>query len=112
VSCTYDFDVSATKYLHALRKGDIPVVLLFSGTVFTRGATGFAVQQLSWSLEASYRLPVRIWRELMDHYFPGGGWIRLDTETIDALLRYRSAKGLTSWEQAFAQLLPAQVRAS
>ena len=52
VACTYDFDVSATKYIHALRGGDIPVVLLFSGTVFTRGATGFAVEQLSWSLEA------------------------------------------------------------
>jgi len=112
VPCTYDFDVSATKYLHALRGGDIPVVLLFSGTVFTRGATGFAVQQLSWSLEASHRIPVRIWRELMDHYFPGGGWIRLDTETIDALLHYRSMHGLTSWEQAFAQLLPDQVQAS
>ena len=27
------------------------------------------------------------WRELMDLYFPGGGWIRLDRDTIDALAR-------------------------
>ncbi len=60
-------------------------MLLFSGTVFTRGETGFAVEQLSWSLEARCRLPVAVWRELMDHYFPGGGWIRLDRETLDAL---------------------------
>ncbi|MEO6712467.1 MAG: DUF6084 family protein [Mycobacteriales bacterium] len=109
IACTYDFDIAATKYLHALRGGDVPLVLLFSGTAFTRGATGFAVEQLSWSLEAPCRLPVSCWRELMDHYFPGGGWIRLDRATIDSLLLYRSARGLTSWEQTFDELLPEQV---
>lgn len=111
VACTYDFDVSATKYIHGLHDGDIPVVLLFSGTVFTKGANGFAVEQLSWSLEAEHRLPVSVWRELMDIYFPGGGWIRLDRETIDALARYRAARGLTSWEETVAALLPAGVEA-
>ncbi|MDQ1643478.1 MAG: hypothetical protein QOJ90_2829 [Actinomycetota bacterium] len=109
VACTYDFEVSASKYLHALREGDIPLVLLFSGTVFTRGATGFSVEQLSWSLEARCRLPVSAWRRLMDLYFPGGGWIRLDRDTIDALGRHKSARGLTSWEAAITDLLPAEV---
>jgi hypothetical protein len=112
VACTYDFDVSATKYLHALRGGDVPLVLLFSGTVFTRGDTGFAVEQLSWSLEAPCRLPVASWHQLMDLYFPGSGWIRLDRETIAALARHRSSRGLTSWEQTIADLLPAEVTAS
>lgn len=112
VACTYDFDVSATKYLHALRGGDVPLILLFSGTVFTRGATGFAVEQLSWSLEASCRMPVSTWWRLMDLYFPGSGWIRMERETISALGRYRSARGLTSWEQTIATLLPSEVPAS
>ncbi len=112
VACTYDFDVSAAKYLHALRGGEVPLVLLFSGTVFTRGATGFAVEQLSWSLEAACRMPVTTWRGLMDLYFPGGGWIRLDRGAIDALARYRSERGLTSWEQTVDALLPAEVPAS
>jgi hypothetical protein len=107
IACTYDFDVSATKYLHALRDGDIPLLLLFSGTVFTRGTNGFAVEQLPWSLEARCRLPVSSWRELMDLYFPGGGWIRLSRESIDALVRYRSDRGLTSWDQTVGELLPA-----
>ncbi|HEY0560908.1 MAG: hypothetical protein JWM48_564 [Mycobacterium sp.] len=111
VACSYDLDVSTGKYLHALHDGDVPLILLFSGTVFTRGATGFAVEQLSWSLEAPCRLPVATWRSLMDAYFPGGGWLRLDRETIDALLRYRSARGLTSWEATIADLLPAEVTA-
>jgi hypothetical protein len=112
VACTYDFDVSATKYLHALGGGDVPLVLLFSGTVFTRGDTGFAVEQLSWSLEAQCRLPVASWHQLMDLYFPGSGWIRLDRETIAALARHRSSRGLTSWEQTIGDLIPAEVNAS
>jgi hypothetical protein len=111
VACTYDFDVSATKYIHALRGGDIPAVLLFSGTVFTRGSSGFAVEQLSWSLEAEYRLPVNVWRQLMDLYFPGSGWIRLDRESIDALAAFRTAHGLTSWEETIAQLVPTPAEA-
>jgi hypothetical protein len=105
VQCTYDFEVAAAKYLHALRDGEVPLRVLFSGTVFTRGGTGFGVEQVPWHLEAAYRMPVRVWRDLMDAYFPGGGWIRLDSETLDALARYRSARGLTSWEQALGELL-------
>lgn len=112
VACTYDFEVAGAKYLHALRGGDVPLVLLFSGTVFTRGTTGFAVEQLSWSLEAPCRLPVAAWQSLMAGYFPGGGWIRLDRAAIDALARYRSTRGLTSWEAAIDALLPAEVAAS
>jgi hypothetical protein len=109
VPCTYDFDVAAAKYLHALRDGDVPLVLLFSGTVFTRGLAGFGVEQVPWHLEAAYRLPVAVWRSTMDRFFPNSGWIRLDRETLDALTRYRAARGLTSWEQTLGELLPAEV---
>jgi len=108
VACSYDFDVSAHKYLHALHGGEIPLVLLFSGTVFTRGTTGFSAEQLSWSLEAPCRLPVSGWRRLMDLYFPGGGWIRLDRDAIDGLSRFRADLGLTSWEQTVHELLAAR----
>ena len=105
VPCTYDFDVAATKYLHSLGDGEIPLNVLFSGTVFTRGSTGFGVEQVPWHLESAYRMPVRVWRDLMDAYFPGGGWIRVDRETLDALARFKASRGLTSWEQALDELL-------
>ncbi|MDN4642975.1 DUF6084 family protein [Arthrobacter sp. PsM3] len=103
--CTFDFDVAAAKYLHALRDGEIPLELLFSGTVFTKGPTGFGVEQVPWHLEASYRLPVAAWHRLMDQYFPNAGWIRLDREALADLSRYRSARGLTSWEATVESLL-------
>jgi hypothetical protein len=105
--CTFDFDVAASKYLHALGDGEIPLELLFSGTVFTKGQTGFGVEQVPWDLEASYRLPVAAWHRLMDQYFPNAGWIRLDRDALAALSQYKSARGLTSWEAAVESLLAA-----
>ena len=46
--CSYDFDVAANKYLYALADGEIPLLLLFSGTVFTDGERGFSVAPVPW----------------------------------------------------------------
>jgi Family of unknown function (DUF6084) len=103
--CTYDFEVAATKYLHAVRTGDIPLALLFNGTVFTRGDSGFQVEQIPWHADIEYRMPARVWHDTMDAFFPNSGWIRVSRQTIDALDRYRTDRGLTGWEEAFRQLL-------
>ena len=105
VACTYDFEVAGAKYLHALGDGDIPLILLFSGTVFTKGAGGFSAEPLSWSAESSHRLPVKIWRGTMDAYFPNSAFIRVGRDTLDELQRFRALRGLPTWDQAFAQLL-------
>ena len=105
VECTYDFDVAGAKYMHALTDGDIPLLLLFSGTAFTRGPSGFSVEPLSWSLEASHKLPVSVWRAMMDLYFPNSGWIRIDRDTLNSLQRFRASRGLPTWGHAFEQLL-------
>jgi hypothetical protein len=105
IACTYDLDVVGSKYLHALAYGEVPLLFLFSGTVFTRGDTGFTVEQISWELEARHQMPVTEWRELMDTFFPGSGYLRLDREMINQLLRYKSARGLISWESVVSSLL-------
>jgi Family of unknown function (DUF6084) len=105
LACTYDFEVAATKYLHAVREGDIPLSLLMSGMVFTRGATNFQVEQIPWHSDVAHRMPARVWREAMDAFFPGSGWIRIPCATLDALQRWKSERGLPTWEQAFSALL-------
>ena len=94
VPCTYDFDIAAAKYLHGLRDGDVPLSFLFSGTVISRGATGYAVTQIPWHKECTFPLPVATWRQTVDLYWPGGGWIRVRTDTLDALQAYKVAHGL------------------
>jgi hypothetical protein len=103
--CTYDFEVSGTTYLHALRDGEIPLLFLFSGTVFARGGTGFSVTPVPWDAEARYRLPVAVWRDLMETWFPGTEWVRVRRETVDALAHYRHLRGLTTWDDALTTLL-------
>ncbi|MBH0780826.1 DUF6084 family protein [Nocardia bovistercoris] len=103
--CTYDFEVSASKYLHALRDGVVPLLFLFSGTVFTKGAGGFTVQQIPWDREDRYEMPVSVWRELVAAHFPDAGWLRLDRPTIDALADYKSGHGLLDFDSAVRRLL-------
>ncbi|MEU5212783.1 DUF6084 family protein [Streptomyces sp. NPDC020742] len=104
VPCSYDLDVAAGRYFHALKDGEIPLLLLFSGTVFA-GAGGFQVQPVPWHKEASVRMPVTVWQEMTDTHFPGCGWLRLPRETLDALLAYRSRHALPSWQAAIEALL-------
>ena len=105
--CTYDFEVTGSKYLHAVRDGFIPLILLFSGTIFTRGTSGFAVEQVGWDCEASYQLPVSVWQQVIEANFPGTGWLRLDRDVLHALARYQAEHGLTSWDATVESLLAA-----
>jgi hypothetical protein len=105
VPCTYDFEVTAAKYLQSLEGGEVPLLFLFSGTVFAKTDTGFRIEQVPWDREALYRMPVAIWRDAMESHFPGGGWIRLRRESIDALQRYRARNAMTSWDEAIEKLL-------
>ena len=105
VPCTYDFEVSAAKYFHSLADGEIPLLLLFSGTVFEKGQTGFSVSQVPWNKEASFRLEVSVWKELMDLYFPESAWIRMRRDTLDALQAFKSQAVLPTWDDTLHALL-------
>ncbi|MFB7667997.1 DUF6084 family protein [Kitasatospora sp. NPDC056138] len=104
VPCTYDMDIAATRYFQALEDGEAPVLLLFSGTAFT-GPGGFQVAPVPWDQEASCRLPVAVWQDMIEQHFPGCGWVRLPRDTMDALLEFRSRHGLPSWEATVRALL-------
>lgn len=106
VPCTYDFNVAVTKYFYALEDGEIPVTLLFSGTMFHEGADGtLQVAQIPWDREAAFRLPVRVWKEMMEQYYPNTAWLCLRKDVFDRLYEYKSRRGLPTWEQALEGLL-------
>jgi len=105
VPCTYDFEVATAKYFHGLAEGEVPLLFLFSGTVFLKTEAGFQIEQVPWNLENRHRMPVTVWREMMDGFFPNSGWIRMQRETLDALQRYKGRHVFSGWEEAFAALL-------
>lgn len=101
VACTYDLEVAASRYFDALEDGEIPLLLLFSGTVFMTGE----IAMVPWDRECDFRLPVAVWRTLMDHHFPGAGWLRLTRETMDSLQGYKNRNALPTWDATIASLL-------
>ena len=106
LECTYDFEVAAAKYMHALRDGTIPLQFLFSGTVFIKGGNGFSVQQVPWDREDRYDMPVSMWHNLMAQHYPNTGWLRLRRDTLDALAAYKSGHGMLGFDDAITSLLP------
>ena len=106
VPCTYDFDVAAAKYLHALDGGEVPLELLFSGTLFFGGPDGrLQVVHLPWDREARCALPVAVWREALERAFPGTAWLRIDRDLFDRLQAYKSSRALLTWDATLEQLL-------
>jgi hypothetical protein len=108
VPCTYDLEVVGAKYFYALEDGEVPLEFLFSGTVFYAGESGrLQVERISWEKEAEFRLPVQVWKEMMEHYFPNSAWIRLRRDAFGQLYDYKIRKGLPTWEAAVEALLRA-----
>jgi Family of unknown function (DUF6084) len=105
VPCTYDLEVASARYLQGLDDGTIPLLLLFSGTVFLATGQGYSVELVPWSAEASYRMPVSVWRELVDIHFPGSAWLRCSRETLDELSAYKAKRALPTWDATLTALL-------
>jgi hypothetical protein len=106
VTCTYDLEVAASRYFDALGDGEVPLELLFSGTVFYSAPDGrLQTSRISWEKEAEYRLPVRVWKETMERHFPGEAWIRLPKESFDRLCAYKSRNALASWSDVVDALV-------
>ena len=109
VPCTYDFNVAATKYFYALESGDIPLCLLFSGTIFYQGeAAALQVAQIPWDRETTYRLPVQVWKDMMECYYPNSAWLCLRRDVFERLYQVKRRRGLPSWEAVLEGLLGAE----
>jgi hypothetical protein len=105
VPLTYDMEIGATRYFAGLDEGEVPLLLLFSGTVFSLIGAQMSVTQVPWSKETSYRLPVSTWREAIDAHFPNSSWIRLSSTAMDELLEYKTRRALPTWEATVLSLL-------
>ena len=106
VPCTFDFNVAATKYFHELDDGEIPLTFLFSGSIFYSAADGaLQLAQISWESDAAYRLPVAIWKTMMDLYYGDSAFLCLRRDVFDRLLQYKRERAFTSWEQTIESFL-------
>jgi hypothetical protein len=108
IPCTFDFNVAATKYFHGVTNGYLPLCFQFSGTVFYRGEDGtLQVAPISWDKESKYRLPVKVWKDLMDTHYPNSAWLSLRRDTFEKLSQFKMREGIPTWEQALEKALGA-----
>ena len=63
------------------------------------------MQQVPWSKEAPYRLPLSTWRAAIDAHFPDSAWIKMSAATLDELLAFKSRRALPTWDATLSALL-------
>ena len=106
VPVSFDMEVASSKYLNGLTGGEVPLAFNFNGTVHYRGDDGrVQVSLVPWSCSAEFRLPVSLWRELIEHYYPRSGWIALRDETLLALQREKAKRASPTLDACVAELL-------
>jgi hypothetical protein len=105
VPCTFDFNVATTKYFHGLSEGDLPLNFLFSGTVFYRSEQEeLQVAPISWEKEAKFRLPLKIWKQLIDEYYPNTVWLCVRRDAFERLYEYKVRNGIPTWEEVIERI--------
>lgn len=111
VPCTFDFNVATAKYFHGIADGEVPLTFLFSGSVFyDTGGGALQVAPISWNKEARFRLPVQVWKSLMDLHYPNTASLNLRRDVFDELYRFKMSEGLATFEEAIQRMLVAAER--
>jgi hypothetical protein len=109
VPCTFDFNIAATKYFDGLADGEVPICLQFSGTVFYASAEGgLQVAPISWDKETRFKLPVKVWRDMMDSYYPNSAWLCVHKDAFDRLQQYKVRHGIPTWEEVLEDIIPVE----
>ena len=105
VPCTFDFNVATTKYFHGLSEGELPLNFLFSGIVFYQSESeGLQVAPISWEKEAKFRLPLKIWKQMIDEYYPNTAWLCLRRDAFERLYEYKVRNGIPTFEEVIDRL--------
>jgi hypothetical protein len=63
------------------------------------------VAPISWEKEAKFKLPLKTWKDLIDHYYPNSAWLCLRRDVFDRLYQYKVRHEIPSWEQVIERVL-------
>jgi len=106
IAGNYDLEVTAAKYLHSLPDGEAPLALHFNGMIYYPGEDGgLQMVLVPWTRSVDFRMPVAVWKETIEHYYPNTGWVGLRSQTLAALQRRKVDRGLATFDACVAELL-------
>ena len=109
--CPWDFEASISKYMFAISEGSIPITLQFSGSIFLADAGSLQIVPIPWTSEAKLALPIAIYRETIDHYYPNRASLALRRDVFERLHRYKMTTESPTFDAALEKLLPEERRA-
>lgn len=91
LECSEDLSASVGKYLYAIEDGEVPLTFIFKGSVFYKGSEDtIQVTPVPWEKETSYNMPISLWDNLRETYFPNNKWLPVPHELFDKLYTYKS----------------------
>ncbi len=106
IVCHGDMELAATRYLNALPDGEAPLALHFNGTIYYPDENrGLQMVLVPWNRSIDFRMPVAVWRETMEHYYPHTGWISINQRTLEALGAEKRRRGLSTLDDCVCALL-------
>jgi hypothetical protein len=106
IACNYDLELAASKYLHSLPDGEAPLALHFNGMIYYPDEHGgLQMVLVPWNKSIDFRMPVSVWKETIEHYYPNTGWVALRSETLAALQREKLDRGLATLDACVQELL-------
>jgi hypothetical protein len=112
ISCHYDMELAAAKYLRSLPDGEAPLALHFNGMIYYPGEDGgLQMVLVPWTKSIDFRMPVSVWKETIEHYYPNTGWLALRSQTLEALQREKLRRGLATLDACVEELLEEAGRA-
>jgi Family of unknown function (DUF6084) len=106
IACHYDLELAAAKYLHSLPDGQVPLALHFNGMIYYPAQDGgLQMVLVPWTKSIDFRMPVSVWSETIEHYYPGTGWVALPSHTLAALQRRKLDRGMATLSACIEELL-------
>jgi hypothetical protein len=106
IACHYDLELAAAKYLDSLPDGQAPLALHFNGMIYYRDELGgLQMVLVPWTKSIDFRMPVSVWRETIEHYYPNTAWVALRSQTLEALQRAKLDRGLATLDATLEAML-------
>jgi hypothetical protein len=106
IACNYDLEVTAAKYLHSLPDGEAPLALHFNGMIYYPAEDGgLQMVLVPWTRSIDFRMPISVWKDTIEHYYPNTGWVGLRSETLASLQRLKVERGLATFDACVIELL-------
>jgi hypothetical protein len=106
VLCNYDVELAAARYFHSVNDGEVPLAFHFNGSVYYSGdEERLQIVQVPWDTTADFKMPVSVWQEMIDSYYPYRGWLPVHRDTVDVLQRFKARIGAPTFDAALTELL-------